>query len=516
MYEDSDYNGGAYAESTRDYEVPSKKRRTNVSYSSATGTRTTGDKRRSNWPHADTDSYRPGHNSTSYRRANIQSTLGGLASGVNGVCLDQRSHRTSHNGTAGPHGHPQSAQSSPRTPLTSRPFEFSHEEKKKAKNRLFQIGDLVSHEYIRQARLNPRWVRDEDTGEWHYTEKNVHHVSTGFDTNPAVHCGMRNGVITEIYEGDSYLGPVAKVIPEFSYSNTGLKDKNAEFCAEHLAIMHDEKAVDWEKYVANQSKTTSDPHLQVSIEDNNPHPYAPWSAVLRLTSDSPHKPKENSLLRLTASTLVYLYDPRLRKRGRLDERSIAFLRNVILKTQELGSYDHSDRDKVDISKFPWLSHMDRFAPYRKQRKEQAVGPPRAPTARELMPPPPRAVVSRAQEHALNEQEQKQQPRATLKRKASQLDLSPPEPSTPVSRGKYSHPDEATPVATTISFGTPSVVTPIATTSNASAPTSEPTTGGSTPKINFNVQVFHNTVKKMSEEERRKAIAHLEELLAAVN
>jgi hypothetical protein len=37
------------------------------------------------------------------------------------------------------------------------PFEFLDDAIHRARNVTFKIGDVVHHEYIRQARLNPKW-----------------------------------------------------------------------------------------------------------------------------------------------------------------------------------------------------------------------------------------------------------------------------------------------------------------------------------------------------------------------
>jgi hypothetical protein len=453
--------------------------------------------------HNGVDSYRPRYNNTqppndAQPSRHPQSSLGGIATRINHFELNQNSQQASNIRSSVSRGYSGSGRPKSHNPLPM--FQFNENEVSGARNTTYKIGDLVAHEYIRQARLNPRWDwTDELVGKWMYTEKDVHFVSTRFATNPAVQFAMRNGIITEIYDGDISFGPIAKVIPEFSYSGTGMENKNREFCAEHLAIMHHNKIAQAETFVSSRNKTY--PDNKVDIEEQNPHPHAPWSAVLSLTHDSKHQPKHNSFLRITAPTLVYLRDPRLQKRGELDERSMAFLRGVILKTRELGSYNHRDRGVVDISKYPWLSHMDRFAPYRQQRNGQAVGLPRAPTARELMPPPTLQLAT------------------SKKRKASEYDTEDPEPTTPVSRCKYSHTNEATSDATTLDYGTPNIAAPIATTSIARAPTSEPTTGSSMPKPNLDKMTFNmfkSTVKKMSDEERRNALAYLQSTLPADN
>jgi hypothetical protein len=194
-----------------------------------------------------------------------------------------------------------------------------------------------------------------------------------------VYFGMRYGVIAEIYEGDRYHGAIAKIIPEFSYNDSGLYDrdtglpKEAEFCAQHLGIMHHDDAVEWETFVNARNKCSKDdPSQQKNINEKNPHPYAPWSAVLRTTSNSAHRPKQHSHLRISASTLVYLHDPRLEKCGALDKKSTALLREVVLKSQETASYNPADRKNVDVSRFPWLQAMDRFSPDRVRHSREQM------------------------------------------------------------------------------------------------------------------------------------------------
>jgi hypothetical protein len=388
QFQDRNGETGAFLNSRLGPEGPRKQQRRSVHQTIASRTlRSFGTGHGNQWRDR-TDSYRPQDrfNQSQYCGAHDQSDLGGLATRIHNVQLDQRSQQASSIAHRGLQVHYGSSPSTLGAPLPA--FQFSRAEIWNAKNTSYKVGDLVAHECIRQARLNPKWVwTDSRAGKWMYTEKDVHYVSTDFVTNPAVHFAIRNGIITEIYEGDEYYGPIAKIIPEFSYSNTGIRDKNAEFCAEHLGILHHDEAAQHEQLVTARNKMETNPSLRLDIEDFNPHPYAPWSAVLRLTQNSKHHPKENSLLRLTAPTLVYLHDPRLRKRGELDKRSMSFLRDVILKTQELGSYNHADRYKVDISKFPWLSHMDRFAARRHQGKGQAAVLPRPQTSRDCMPPP---------------------------------------------------------------------------------------------------------------------------------
>jgi hypothetical protein len=93
------------------------------------------------------------------------------------------------------------------------------------------VGDAVEHEHIRQCRLNTRYhitrpTASESDGESKYVfnDKDVKFVpavdednrstENPYSTNFAVSYMSRTGVITEIYRGDVYYGPVAKVVQE--------------------------------------------------------------------------------------------------------------------------------------------------------------------------------------------------------------------------------------------------------------------------------------------------------------
>jgi hypothetical protein len=258
------------------------------------------------------------------------------------------------------------------------PFEFLDDAIHRARNATFKIGDVVHHEYIRQARLNPKWRwTDRAAGKWVYDEKDVHfdltkHLSNPRaphgQSNPGVLFGGRWGVVVEIHEGDAHYGSVALIVPMFSYGSSGLVDKHTnvakreEFCAQHLAITHAKKAAEDPAY--------------------NPHPHAPPEAVLRMTNDSHHKPRDNSFLRISAPSVVHIHDPRIIKSGSLDKQSTELLCAVMLKTREMASHNLTDRGNVDVSMFPWLQAMDRFSANRVDH-HQAQTNPRQDTVRTM-------------------------------------------------------------------------------------------------------------------------------------
>jgi hypothetical protein len=302
------------------------------------------------------------------------------------------------------------------------PFEFLDDAIHRARNVTFKIGDVVHHEYIRQARLNPKWHwTDRAAGKWVYDEKDVDFDLTKHlnnpqaphgQSNPAVHFGGRWGVVVEIYEGDAHYGSVALIVPMFSYGSSGLVDKHTdiakreEFCAQHLAITH-------------AMKSAEDPAY-------NPHPHAPPEAVLRLTSDSHHKPRDNSFLRISAPSVVHIHDPRIVKSGSLDKQSTELLCAVMLKTREMASHNLTERGNVDVSMFPWLQAMDRFSANRVDR-HQAQTHPRQDTVRTV--PPSLAPYDGSRESKLSPvPESIFSIPSTTKRKSSAIDSNDAVPS----------------------------------------------------------------------------------------
>jgi hypothetical protein len=292
-----------------------------------------------------TDSYRPSQQSHS-RGQPQQSSLRHIATGMNNVALGNN----------------------PVNPASL--FEFSPADISIARRQTFKVGDMVHHEHIRQAIVNPKWHWKDQRVNWEYSDKHVdfipdmkalNNANGKYQTNPAVNFGLRYGVITEIYEGDEFSGPIATIVPEYSYGGSGLYNKRTKvaedtgYCAQHLAIMNCNKAVEKETFVMVQNNRLINKADRKDMRTENPHPIAPWSAVLRTTGR--HEPKDNSFLRISAPTMVHLNDPRLYVCGALDEPSIVLLRAVMAKVRELGSTDLADRKNVDIREFPWLSAM---------------------------------------------------------------------------------------------------------------------------------------------------------------
>jgi hypothetical protein len=304
-----------------------------------------------------TDSYRPSQQSRS-RGQPQRSSLRHIATGMNNVALGSNL------------ANPASL------------FEFSPADISTARRQTFKVGDMVHHEHIRQAIINPKWHwKDQQRVDWEYSDKHVdfipdmkaeNNANGRYQTNPAVNFGLRYGVVTEIYEGDEFSGPIATIVPEYSYGGSGLINRrtkvaeDAGYCAQHLAIMNCNKAVEKETFVMIQNNRLSNKANRKDMRTENPHPIAPWSAVLRTTGH--HKPKDNSFLRISAPTMVHLNDPRLYVCGALDGPSIVLLRAVMAKVRELGSTDLADRKNVDIREFPWLSAMSEVPSNQSYRK----------------------------------------------------------------------------------------------------------------------------------------------------
>lgn len=251
------------------------------------------------------------------------------------------------------------------------PWMFNSKAMEKARSIPLKVGDVVSHDFIQQAWVNLHATKTtREAGEFSYAVKDVHYVASKaqentqkppqYRTSPAVCFGNRYGVISAIY--DSHPGePVkAEIVPEFTHSGGGLFKPGSEkarlgaYAAEHLGIMH------------------SDDYRHIASSEN-PHPDAPLSAVLRLTKDSKHRPRQYSVLRFTEKTRVNIYDPRVVKIGELEPQSIDLFRKIDRKIGDMCRLDHTERHEIDVSEFPWLAYLNRYSEL-SRREQQADAP----------------------------------------------------------------------------------------------------------------------------------------------
>jgi hypothetical protein len=182
-------------------------------------------------------------------------------------------------------------------------------------------------------------------------------------TNPGVYGGFCNGVIVDIFEGDQRFGPVALVVPEFSYGSTVLEKqpngrpiKDTRFIAHNSGFMRQDDVQRREENASCRAAgSTSD--LRRALDKANPHPYAAWSVLMRLTPESHHRPKENSKLRLSIRTTVYLFDPRVKKVGELMPESKKILHGIFSKFGNLAWCSETERLTMDFGEFHWLGHL---------------------------------------------------------------------------------------------------------------------------------------------------------------
>lgn len=281
-----------------------------------------------------------------------------------------------------PEPEPSIPPSTAQTMLKSLPFEFTQTQKRSARNKSYGVGDIVNYEYISQAPLNLDWEWTNDTHtSWRYTKEDVHYVPSrdhALDPNnkptiPAVYIQRRWGIFGAVCDNQPFRGPKLMVYPLFTYGRRGLvhpdgKLQDAAYCAEHLALMHEKDAVVIEKQVSAfncNPVNHTDPRF---LDTESDHPYAPWGSMLR----GNHYCPRGTFLRLTSASEIHMQDPRMEKHGELDRASKKVFHSVMLKVHEMLSTDPADRRDVDVSKYPWLEHLDRFSSRRRQERADRI------------------------------------------------------------------------------------------------------------------------------------------------
>jgi hypothetical protein len=102
-----------------------------------------------------------------------------------------------------------------------------------------KIGDVVKHEYIRQCQDNPKWVSvDQAAGTWEYTSKDVMNMAEqGRENRTTGKIPSDTGHIDRIWKGNSYYGPIARVIAHLSYSENSQSQSKWEAEA-HTVYAH--------------------------------------------------------------------------------------------------------------------------------------------------------------------------------------------------------------------------------------------------------------------------------------
>jgi len=312
------------------------------------------------------------------------------------------------------------------------PWKFSPAQNQRAKSRDWKVGDVVSHELVRQAWNEPAWHWvDKPNGFWKYNSKDIFFVpgkerrnrdpgtTYGHQTVPAVQFLNRFGVIDEIYEDDALYGRSAKVIPMFSYGGSGMYDKStgrakpASWCAEHLPIMHHNEAVQKEQDIQNRNDLPETKDKLKALDRKCPHPDIFWKDLVRLTADSFFHPEQGSHLRLSATTMVQLQDPRIKYMGELTPDSWAFVRGARAKIQEIASLGPEHRGNVDYSVYTWMENLDKNKVlHRQQRRETQSGQVNSASS-----------SSRGSDTVATDSEQPS-PATSRKRKASELNSAP--------------------------------------------------------------------------------------------
>ena len=184
-----------------------------------------------------------------------------------------------------------------------------------------------------------------------------------------VYCEYRYGVVVAVFHGDSF--PTATIIPEFTYSGVGAWTDGDEtvpkppaFCAEHIGIMNrsqvDERRA-YETTVTNTRDREGPGSAKYSrgttAAQPNPHPYAPWDCIATIDRNSSHKPKRNSLLKLSGSITVY-EDDRITRVGKLENASKDFVRDIWLKFIAISTLGMDERQNFDFGKYSWLRGLD--------------------------------------------------------------------------------------------------------------------------------------------------------------
>jgi len=237
------------------------------------------------------------------------------------------------------------------------------------------VGDLVNFVMVKNSLVDePARMIFED-GELKFKGKGVYRfypsdaICEEYGLPLGVYWESRYGVVVAVFHGDSVA--TATIIPEFTYSGKGAWQnknetvpKSLAFCAEHIGIMNRSQVdarMDYETTVTNTRNREGPDSAKYSrgttAAQPNPHPYAPWDCVATIDRDCSHKPKRNSLLRLSGFITVY-DDDRITKVGKLEDASRDFVRDIYLKFMTISTLGMDERQNLDVGRYSWLRGLD--------------------------------------------------------------------------------------------------------------------------------------------------------------